>query len=1500
MMKHIFTSLLLGVILLVGVPSMVSAGKVTVPLTKDGAWSFNSQPNAVYYNGKTYFAWINSNKALVAASYNHTTGETKEQIVSTGYSDDFSSPGIAVRGAGQILLFASKNQKEDAFYCWRSTNVEDITEWSGSQKLDGYGISSTIPLLLGDDLAVFWRSKNNIGYSLFNKVNDATGVLPTPATRAGFIGSDIGNTYAHREEVPYMRTCQGADGTLHMVVTHLGTGLTYTNSVIHYLKINKNATGKGLEFKKADGTGLSGMNVTESKGSALDTIANGRNTEKVWAYDIAFDTNNNPVVLYDAFTAAEDGSTTGHTYYSARWNGKEWKSTVIAQVEDGLPMSEYKAVQGYTFKAKSYQAGGICFGPNSLNTVYLSKKVSGGTFEIYRYETTDNGVTWVEKEAVTSGTPTGQVNIRPIAVKGAPANYPMDIFWMQGTYENPTKYNTSISCAGEGVETTGIFFEQEAYEFVVNETAELKVKLAPLFALNKEYTLSSSNPNVIEITTVGKLSCKTVGEATITATLKNNPSVKTTCQVSVLPQSSFTTFSERIITDIRADKISTVEQLDKNVASHLEQLSENGSYPDIDYASTDRTDWAPLKHIDRLLAMGLAYTHTNSKYYANDNLKAKMDLMLTYWHNHKPSSNNWYQNEIGEPQRMGQYLILVQNLGKDKVPADLFTKSITRLKDKGGNPGAQTGANRVDVALHWMYRGCLTEDKDLLRESMDYIYSTIEYTTGAEGIQHDNSFTQHGRQLHIGSYGDVFLAGITKACNYAAGTRYAIAGEQLAILSRLVKDTYLSTIRGEYMSYNVIGRASTRPGATRKSGGTAIIERMKALDPAHVTEYDKAIKRINGTEYPNYGLDPKSTHFFRSDYTLHQRPAYTADLRLVSTRTARNEYLKDNGEGLKQYFMSDGSTGILVKGNEYYNIFPVWNYAKVPGVTCPEFKEIPQASTYIKMGQSGFVGGVTDSLYSVSAYKYTDTDTQFGVNTSANKAWFFFDKEIVCLGNNIKSSSDFQVNTTVNQCVLDGEVIISTNGNESILKAGDYNYENNLNWALHGNVGYYFPNKGHLQLSAGERTGSWYDINTNYADEEVKNNVFTLSFNHGVQPTDEEYEYIIVPGISTKEEAKAYKTDHIEVIVNSDSIQAVYHKELKIYGLVFYKAAGFKKHGLTVEADAGCVVLVKDADKAETVVYVSDPTNGSNAINLGIETPAVKGRRLVTYQGIAPYQGRSMKFVVNSNTQASSGRDILTDRAKWTITTSLEGPADQTPEVGGDKPEYIIDNSTISSFLFVKPGKTFSGINAPTDYVPSFTIDMQTPQEMEFFIYRHRDYQNVLEYLRAKSVSLSGKNSEADEFTPILENISLQTSATENKIQLPKKVSYRYIRVAITDFDKTQGSTIQVSDFNIGKKALLDIPETGNPTSIIEIKTVGNEFAVSAYPNPVKQGEQVQINFTGNVQNVEFKLYDVTGKVCDKGTVPVINTSNLSQGVYILHVQDKVTHSNASTKIIVQ
>lgn len=48
--------------------------------------------------------------------------------------------------------------------------------------------------------------------------------------------------------------------------------------------------------------------------------------------------------------------------------------------------------------------------------------------------------------------------------------------------------------------------------------------------------------------------------------------------------------------------------------------------------------------------------------------------------------------------------------GEQRLPAVLENKLLKRIKEDGGHPSKWTGANRTDIALHWIYRSCLSEN----------------------------------------------------------------------------------------------------------------------------------------------------------------------------------------------------------------------------------------------------------------------------------------------------------------------------------------------------------------------------------------------------------------------------------------------------------------------------------------------------------------------------------------------------------------------------------------------------------------------------------------------------------------------------------------------------------------------------------------------------------------------------------------------------------------------
>lgn len=656
----------------------------------------------------------------------------------------------------------------------------------------------------------------------------------------------------------------------------------------------------------------------------------------------------------------------------------------------------------------------------------------------------------------------------------------------------------------------------------------------------------------------------------------------------------------------------------------------DGSFTDIDYSKEDRTDWEPLTHIDRVYDFVFAYTNPGNKYYESEALYEKIVAALNYWYQRNPYCDNWWYNQIAEPQRIGVLLIQMRT-GKQQIPADLENRTLQRMKTDGGNPADWTGANRTDIALHWIYRACLTADVTLLRNAINYVYNPVQYTTG-EGFQHDNCYFQHGAQLYIGGYGDEILKGVTQVAMYTRGTQYALSEARLQLLSKFMRETYYQTIRGVYMLFDVLGRGVSRPSGTSKGSASLYAERMMILDPEHAEEYAAIIERLGGRKSADYGLKPLHTHYFRGDYTLHVRPGYTFDVRTVSTRTMRCEY--GNGENLKTYFMSDGCTNMVIKGNEYAGIFAMWDWARIPGVTAPQMKTIPQAvSDWQTRGTSRFAGGVSDSIYGATAYSYEDKYKN--INTAARKAWFFFDDEVVCLGAGITSTATVPVNTTINQCTLvGGKATVSANGQVSEVAMGEYAYDNNLNWAWHNNIGYVFPDGGNIFLLNQSRSGSWYDINTTASKTVMKKNVFTLGFNHGQSPKDDTYAYIVVPNKSSAAEMAAYPMDNIEILANTDSMQVVRNKKLGVWEFIFYQGATFTHGELSVKVNKGCALLFKDIEKPSVQFHIADPAQTQSKITVEVHIPSVSLQTKsieCDFTGTGIYAGQSKVYAVDAN-----------------------------------------------------------------------------------------------------------------------------------------------------------------------------------------------------------------------------------------------------------------------------
>ncbi|MEO6915972.1 MAG: polysaccharide lyase 8 family protein [Chitinophagaceae bacterium] len=666
-------------------------------------------------------------------------------------------------------------------------------------------------------------------------------------------------------------------------------------------------------------------------------------------------------------------------------------------------------------------------------------------------------------------------------------------------------------------------------------------------------------------------------------------------------QQDFSIIRKNIVESLQAEMGDA--GISKQILLYEPQLLSDGSWKDIDYKDKSITLWKPAVHLERLKTFAIAISKSGGQYYKNTKLLSEIISGLTYWDLQNAQSSNWWHNEIGTPQTLGEILLMLQQSGSALPPG--LTETLVNAMKKG-NPYDKTGANKLDIAIHYLYRACITNNAALMDSATSQAFQPISFTT-EEGLQYDYSYLQHKTQLQISSYGLVFLSGEYKVASWLQGTAYALGGEKLKLLGTYFSQTFLQSIRGRYIDFNTEGRGISRPdildkySLAAKSNRLSLLSLAKKVNSDQASLIDNAIKRITQQEAPAYGIVPSHTCFWKGDYTLHLRKNYSFNVRTVSNRTIRAE--TGNKENLLGKFLSDGSTNIQRSGSEYYNIMPVWEWDKIPGVTGRDFaKDQPTLVQWGEPGSTGFVGGVSDSVYGVTTYDMNYNDVK------AKKSYFFFDKEVVCLGAGITSGSNENIVTTINQCWLKGKATVAyDNKTQAVAQVNTFT---NPSWTWHDSIGYFFPAAANIVVSTQSQKGSWSAINASRSKDDLAGNVFKLWISHGVKPSEAGYAYIVVPGIDLKGAAE-YDKSSIKIIANTSAIQAVKHEGLNLLQIVFHKAGTISDERFSVSADKPCVVMVKNIDGRKAILYVADPSQKSSEIAITLKLPSMNQQKML-------------------------------------------------------------------------------------------------------------------------------------------------------------------------------------------------------------------------------------------------------------------------------------------------
>ena len=637
------------------------------------------------------------------------------------------------------------------------------------------------------------------------------------------------------------------------------------------------------------------------------------------------------------------------------------------------------------------------------------------------------------------------------------------------------------------------------------------------------------------------------------------------------------------------------------VEALADALRPDGSWPQVDYADLGRSGWKTPRHLGNLLLLSRAYKSPKSDLCGDPALKRAVFAALDYWLRHDFQNPNWWWNQIGVPRSLWPTLLLLDgDISDAQRTKGLEILARARI--------GMTGQNLVWVTEITAMRGILLEDPELVAKAYRRIGEEIRLSTG-EGIQPDLSFHQHGACLYSHGYGAAFVSDCSRIATRIAGTRLAFPAEKIELLSRLILDGHQWLGRGGACDYGAVGRQIARKGQTSRYLGAAA-GNMLELPTGREAEFRALAARAVGEPAP--ALEG-NRHFWRSDVMAHHRRGYYASARMFSRRIVNTDY-PCNSEGLASHHIADGCNFIFRSGGEYTEIFPAWDWQKVPGTTVEQTPEL--AGPVRVQGLRGFVGGVSDGTYGLAAFDFARG------TLTARKAWVFFDTEFVCLGAGITCTSDHPVVTTVNQCLLGGAVVVSDGEQTSQPDKGTHGLENPA-WVYHDGIAYCFPEPSRVTLRNDVQRGSWWAINHQYSKDEVSREVFTLWIDHGRAPEGASYAYVVVPDTPLPAAADRPARSGVQILRNEPECQAVRHAGLKTTGIAFYEPGSVHvTEALAVGVDKPCLVLLRELPD-KLAVSVSNPENQPLAVvvevsgrfaGADVEVPAGGTTSRVTFQ----------------------------------------------------------------------------------------------------------------------------------------------------------------------------------------------------------------------------------------------------------------------------------------------
>ena len=650
-----------------------------------------------------------------------------------------------------------------------------------------------------------------------------------------------------------------------------------------------------------------------------------------------------------------------------------------------------------------------------------------------------------------------------------------------------------------------------------------------------------------------------------------------------------------------------------------------------------------LKQYDGLVKIVKAYSTPGTKYYKKEEIKTQVIDALDWlydnaYHENLPELGNWWQWEIGIPKKLNEILAIMY----DEVPKDKKIKYLKAsqyfqpyAKWSAFSPSASyssaphkrisTGGNRIDTSLICFIRGVLMEDRTQILDGLNSVAEVGKIVTEKDGFYKDGSFVQHDNVAYNGTYATVLFDGLGMILELIDGTEFKIESPEINNIYDSILKGYSYLMINGGVNDSVSGRSISRDNSSEIERGRDLVSSITLLSSKAPKEYRNdlysmikkivldnnfysvikkeskpKIKNILENIMADENIKPlkvEGTKIFgamdRAVYTNSKEGKVV--LSMHSNRIANYETM--NEENLKGWYTGDGMTYIYGKdSSSFVEFWPTADMYHLSGVTnsinkmenkAGERREKPTVSP------KKFVGGVETGDVAFVGMDFISWNNK----TTAKKSWLMIDGAVLALGSNI-TSTDGEIHTTIDNRILKkGKIYIDgkeLNKNSTIKDPKNLTINFNENYPDE-NIGYKIINSPELNINFTENKGSWKDIGGTL-DTEIVKQYFSVYLNHGKDPKDETYAYVILPMFS-KEEVENYDTSRFKIEKLDDKAHIVRDAKTDIVAINFWNAGENEFEGIKTKYPLS---IIKDEKDGTLKLYVSDPTQAQNE-NVSLE-----------------------------------------------------------------------------------------------------------------------------------------------------------------------------------------------------------------------------------------------------------------------------------------------------------